>query len=284
MSGPSSGQRLSWSALERILGELGASVEPAEADGVIVGTRAARERHDARFRSPDGGGVRGGDARGSGARGAGASGHRGGQGPGGADAGEGRSPGLPLEIVAAGLGLDVPPSATGRRGERFRALLEALWEQAGERLRSPELDFEPLLPCEPASLDLRCRALGAWCSGFLFGFGAGLEGAPSGTDVSRRPGPGGDGERGEIRELLQDLARISALRTGAGQGERPGFREGEDEERDLAELIEFVRVAAQLLAHGEGGGERPRAAGAPGGLVAPRRGGNGEDGRGGGTP
>jgi len=42
------------------------------------------------------------------------------------------------------------------------------------RRRSPasQMDFQPLLPDDEHALDARVEALGAWCQGFLYGFGA----------------------------------------------------------------------------------------------------------------
>jgi yecA family protein len=89
-----------------------------------------------------------------------------------------------------------------------------------------ELSFQLLIPHDGARISRRIRSLGAWCRGFLSGFGlAGI------TDLSVLSD--------DSRDFLKDLARI------ARANERSGADEGN--ERALAEIIEYVRVGALLL-------------------------------------
>ena len=46
-------------------------------------------------------------------------------------------------------------------------------EEVLDALRSPDFEFEPLLPADDVPLAERVAALAAWCGGFLYGFGAG---------------------------------------------------------------------------------------------------------------
>lgn len=103
-------------------------------------------------------------------------------------------------------------------------LADATAAQFGDR----DFGFELLLPSADASLQERSGALFDWCRGFLGGFGlaAGAE-APLSE---------------EGREALADLARLAAA-----QPQDDGDEEDEDA---LAEIEEFVRVAALLL-HGD---------------------------------
>jgi hypothetical protein len=95
-----------------------------------------------------------------------------------------------------------------------------------ESLGSAEFEFEPLLPGDEAPLADRVAALAAWCSGFLYGIGAG------GADPKAI-------EAGEVGEYLRDLADI------AHAGLEPG-RSADAGEGDFFELVEFVRAGAQL--------------------------------------
>ena len=88
--------------------------------------------------------------------------------------------------------------------------------------------FELLLPDADASLADRSGALFEWCRGFLGGFG-----------LAAGPQPPLSGESGEA---LSDLARLAAA-TAQEEGDQ-------DDEDALAEIEEFVRVAALLL-HGD---------------------------------
>ena len=105
--------------------------------------------------------------------------------------------------------------------------LEGLFEEAAGVLSRAEMEFEPLLPDDETDLAARVEALGAWCQGFLYGFGA------AGTAAhAKLPAT--------VSEVLADLAQVSQV--GAPGGEAP-----EAEESAYAELVEFLRAAVQLV-------------------------------------
>jgi uncharacterized protein YgfB (UPF0149 family) len=91
-----------------------------------------------------------------------------------------------------------------------------------------DFGFELMLPPADASLQERSGALFEWCRGFLGGFGLAAGAEPPLSD--------------EGREALADLARLA--------GAQPQDDGDEDDEEALAEIEEFVRVAALLL-HGD---------------------------------
>lgn len=105
--------------------------------------------------------------------------------------------------------------------------LGELFEQSRVVLEAREMEFEPLLPREAAPLAERVEALGAWAQGFLYGFGA------------AGPFPRG-ALPDDVAEVLSDFAEVA--RAGA-----VGSASAEVEETALAELVEFVRVGAQLV-------------------------------------
>lgn len=115
------------------------------------------------------------------------------------------------------LGAEEPDSALAR----LRAATAA-------QLASRDFELELLLPEEGEPLVVRSGALFAWCRGFLGGFGLSSGQAPALSD--------------ESREALLDLARFAAA-TPQDDGD-------EEDEDAMAELEEFVRVAALLL-HGD---------------------------------
>jgi uncharacterized protein len=107
------------------------------------------------------------------------------------------------------------------------APLHGLAGQTAAALADPELGFAPLLPGDEAPPGLRAQALVDWCQGFLYGFGAG--------------GPGQDLViPTQSREALRDIVELTRLDVAA-------LEEGETEERELAELGEFLRVAVLLI-------------------------------------
>lgn len=108
------------------------------------------------------------------------------------------------------------------------AVLEAMREAAVAQIEDPEFGFALLLPGAGAPLYERSLALFEWCRGFLGGFGLAAGAEPPVSD---------DG-----REALADIARLAAA--------SPQEDGDEEDERALAEIQEFVRVAVLLL-HGD---------------------------------
>lgn len=106
--------------------------------------------------------------------------------------------------------------------------LDRLHQATAAQLADPDFGFELLLPVEAAPLEARVDALLAWCRGFLGGFGLAAGSSPPLSE--------------ESREALDDLGKIAASRLS--------HDDSEADEEALAEVAEFVRVAALLL-HGD---------------------------------
>lgn len=108
-----------------------------------------------------------------------------------------------------------------------RAALLRLRDEAGEDLASTDMSFEPLLPDDAMPLSQRVDALAAWCGGFLYGLS-------SHRTLDLRA------LSEEARETLKDFSEFT----------QAGFDAGGDletEEAAYAELVEYVRMGAQLL-------------------------------------
>lgn len=106
--------------------------------------------------------------------------------------------------------------------------LDDLGRATAAQLGDSEFAFELLVPDADASLVERSGALFEWCRGFLGGFGLAAGDRAALSD--------------EGREALEDLAKLAAA--------SPQDDGDEDDESALAEIEEFVRVAALLL-HGD---------------------------------
>jgi uncharacterized protein YgfB (UPF0149 family) len=128
------------------------------------------------------------------------------------------------ERVMPALASLVPEGATGGLGEMLTALLR----QTREQLHDPEFVFALLLPGEDVALDAQVVALADWCRGFIVGLTAGGVADPARLE-------------GDAGEVVQDFARIAAAEVDMSQAA------GEEEERQLAELVEYVRVGVQLV-------------------------------------
>lgn len=114
--------------------------------------------------------------------------------------------------------------ATPAQGSPLDLLLQASLGQLEDR----GFGFALLLPGDGATLAERSGALFDWCRGFVGGFGLSAGHEPPLSD--------------EGREALGDLARLAAA--------SPQDDGDDDDEDALAEIEEFVRVAALLL-HGD---------------------------------
>lgn len=87
--------------------------------------------------------------------------------------------------------------------------------------------FTPLLPDDESALAERARALGAWCEGFLYGLAGRIK--LNLRECSE-----------EVREIVKDFTQFTRASLDAGTEE-------EVEEAAYAELVEYVRVGAQLV-------------------------------------
>lgn len=107
-------------------------------------------------------------------------------------------------------------------------LLNALGEAIATMLDSGDMQFAPLLPDDSETIEVRAAALRLWCRGFLYGFGIGF--APGGSP----PLPD------EVREVLGDFSEIARQELDVEAG-------SEADETAYAEIVEYVRVGAQLV-------------------------------------
>ena len=104
--------------------------------------------------------------------------------------------------------------------------MQSLFDWTRSSLAASEL-LEPLLPADDAPIGERAQALGEWCQGFLYGLG-----------TSTLPDPEHLPE--SVAEVVRDLTAITRVDADPDESE-------EENEQAYAELVEFVRVAVQLL-------------------------------------
>jgi uncharacterized protein YgfB (UPF0149 family) len=102
-------------------------------------------------------------------------------------------------------------------------VLIRLFEETRRLLGSDEFEFDLFLPDDDAPLTEQVEALRNWCRGFLFGVGARTSSAKYSKDVT---------------EILKDIAEFTKL---------DAYAEGEDDERALVEITEYLRSAVLLL-------------------------------------
>jgi len=107
----------------------------------------------------------------------------------------------------------------------LNALLETTYRQLAER----QSEFQPLLPDDAESTSMRAHALGHWCEGFLHGLVSTAHDEALKERLSSEP----------LSEIIKDMLQITrAASEDAG--------DPDDDEAAYAELVEYLRVAAQL--------------------------------------
>ena len=115
----------------------------------------------------------------------------------------------------------------GAPDARLRGELRQLCDQTLAALQDSDMAFAPLLPDDEAALVPRVRALAAWCEGFLFGLAS-----KPGLDLQRYSQ--------EMQEIVRDFTEFT--QAAVGDEDDPNI-----EETAYAELVEYVRVGAQLV-------------------------------------
>lgn len=109
-------------------------------------------------------------------------------------------------------------------------LILFMLEHTRTTLKSDEYSFTPMLPDDACPIADRAKELGAWCRGFLHGFGA--SGVTKDTELSA-----------DVAEVIRDIAQICTAVKAVEDEE-------EDTEADLAELVEYLR-AGVITVYGE---------------------------------
>ena len=119
------------------------------------------------------------------------------------------------------------PDNTLRR--ECELMLDALYMYTHRQLTERQSEFKPLLPDQSDSTTIRADAIARWCEGFLHGL---VSGSP---DDKLKEWLSGEPLSDIIRDMLQ-ITRATA------------DEEADDEtnESSYTELVEYLRVAAQL--------------------------------------
>jgi uncharacterized protein YgfB (UPF0149 family) len=134
----------------------------------------------------------------------------------------------------------VPPDSTVR-GE-CEAMLDTLFSISHQQLAGRQSDFELLLPDEETAVQLRTDTLARWCEGYLHGLVSGNRNEQVRARLATEP----------LADIIKDMLQITRADVDHDEDE-------EANEQAFAELVEYVRVSAQLayeeLAETRDGGE-----------------------------
>jgi yecA family protein len=108
-------------------------------------------------------------------------------------------------------------------------ILSSLFESTYRRLSERRSEFEPLLPDDEDAAETRAKALAHWCEGFLHGLVSSQHNEVLKQKLGEEP----------LAEIIKDMLQITrAVADGDGDEEA--------DEEAYVELVEYLRVAAQL--------------------------------------
>jgi len=119
--------------------------------------------------------------------------------------------------------------ATDPTRSECEVMLGTLFESTYSQLSERQSDFEPLLPDDEDRTSVRATALGHWCEGFLHGLVAGIHGDAVKERLSAEP----------LEDIIKDMLQIT-------RATADDDNDDETNEAAYAELVEYLRVAAQL--------------------------------------
>ena len=114
------------------------------------------------------------------------------------------------------------------RGE-CEAMLGSLFETTCRQLAERQSEFQPLLPDDDDTAAVRATGLGHWCEGFLHGLVSADHGDALKERLSTEP----------LADIIKDMLQITRAIAADESDE-------ETDEEAYIELVEYLRVAAQL--------------------------------------
>jgi uncharacterized protein YgfB (UPF0149 family) len=118
-------------------------------------------------------------------------------------------------------------------GDALRAecerLLSQLFEATYRQLAERQSGFEPFLPDDAENMTVRTVALGHWCEGFLHGLVSARHGEILKERLAAEP----------LAEIIGDVLQLTRATTVDAV-------DIETDEAAFAEIVEYLRVAAQL--------------------------------------
>jgi yecA family protein len=110
------------------------------------------------------------------------------------------------------------------------ALLDDLYNESYRQLSQRQSEFEPLFPDDSESDSVIVTALAEWCEGFLHGLVSDVKGEDLKKALAAEP----------LSDIIKDMLEMTRASTDDND-------ESEDNKKALMELIEYLKVATQLV-------------------------------------
>jgi uncharacterized protein YgfB (UPF0149 family) len=132
--------------------------------------------------------------------------------------------------------------AAADEAEEALVIFRVMEVETTRALASADLEFTPLLPEDDSPLDDRVEELALWCHAFLSGLAFGGLTLPEGSTRLSVDSDAAAATESSLEEITKDFAAISRAGLSAGELSDPA-----DADFALAEIVEYVRVSAQIV-------------------------------------
>ena len=121
-------------------------------------------------------------------------------------------------------------NSSNEKGDKYKYIFDDLFIKTWRQLEERQSEFELFLPGDDRGLLTRAKAIGAWCDSYLHGLISSVTTEKLKKAINREP----------TSILIKDLLEMTKATIG---------EEDDDEtnERSYAELVEYTRIAVQLI-------------------------------------
>lgn len=113
-------------------------------------------------------------------------------------------------------------------------ILQQACAETHRQLAERHSEFDLLLPDESEAVSTIAAAMSEWCEGYLHGLVSDVKGETLKKKLADEP----------LSDIIRDMLQMTRATAGNG-GDVGEYEEGDDEA--LTELVEYLRVAAQLV-------------------------------------
>ena len=121
-------------------------------------------------------------------------------------------------------------NSSNEKGDKYKYIFDDLFIKTWRQLEERQSEFELFLPGDDRGLLTRAKAIGSWCDSYLHGLISSVTTEKLKKAINREP----------TSILIKDLLEM----TKATIGEEDDY---ETNERSYAELVEYTRIAVQLI-------------------------------------
>ena len=121
-------------------------------------------------------------------------------------------------------------NSSNEKGDKYKYIFDDLFIKTWQQLEGRQSEFELFLPGDDRGLLTSAKAIGSWCDSYLHGLISSVTTEKLKKAINREP----------TSILIKDLLEMTKATIG---------EEDDDEtnERSYAELVEYTRIAVQLI-------------------------------------